>query len=426
MKHLSLAIAILISIVSLPSQPLWNPLAVDVTRSLSKDLFESNAVPYIQPMVTAINATSNARFYSQAYIPAKVEAPYIRVSVNGMVGTISDDMKTYSPSISFGPRVNVTDVIGRHGEIRYEDGTFKYNIKPTYADTLGLTSSLFKELLRDAIDSGYFAMPPQAATLFGYIPDARAYMPNQSQLTELLRNRPEYKILDSAGKASLESLMLKLTLPEYLTLPSGVDMSSLIAGVPQIEIGALWGTELLIRFVPPVQFDKNVGKFAFWGAGLRHSISQYITDPPVDVAVQGMIQGTNLTNTVGFTQSKLEADATIMSFNIHAGKEWWNSFGVYTGFNYERIDVTSSYTYVLLQEVQIALGLLPKPPEGEVAVPTPEQPGDNQPQQSIVNAGNTNLKWTLGVSGKIGGLRLAVDYNISRFNIITAGLSYQF
>lgn len=53
MKHLSLAIAILISIVSLPSQPLWNPLAVDVTRSLSKDLFESNAVPYIQPMESA-------------------------------------------------------------------------------------------------------------------------------------------------------------------------------------------------------------------------------------------------------------------------------------------------------------------------------------------------------------------------------------
>ncbi len=409
------------------AQQLWNPLAVDVTRIISKDLFESNAVPYIQPMVTTINATSNARFYDQAYVPASVESPYVRVSVNGMIGTVSDDMKWYTPALDFGPRINVASVLAQHGQLVFENGSLVYKIKPTYQDTLGLTSSLVQELLRDAVDSGYFELPPQAATIFGYLPNARVVLPGSERMTELLHNRPEYQVLDSAGKASLDTLLNTLTLPPYLTLPPGVDLTTLIAAVPQVEIGSLWGTELLLRFIPPVEFDENIGEFAFWGIGLRHSLSQYFPERWFDAAVQAIYQGTNLKNTVGLTESKLDANATIWSANIHVSKEWWETFAVFTGFNYEQIDVNTTYTYVLPQEVQLALGLLPAPiPPNEKAEPTPEQPGDTQPTVSTVTASNVNFKWTFGVTGRIGNLKLAVDYSVSNFNLFSAGLSYTF
>ena len=302
----------------------------------------------------------------------------------------------------------------------------QYVINDSYDDTLGLVTTLMKELFRDALDSNYFDIPSEAATLFGNMPDNRVGLPTSDQMVALLRARPEYGLLDEDTKVILDSLVGNLALPPYLTLPPGVDMSTIIAAVPQFEIGSLWGTEALIRFIPPVEFDPNVGKFSFWGFGLKHSISQYFPERWFDMAIQGVYQGTNLKNTVGFTESKLDASATIWSGNVHVSKEWWDMFAVYTGLNYEYIDVTSTYTYVLPQEVQIALGLLPTPPQGEPAKPTPEQPGDQNPQVSVVRVDNTNVKWTIGATVHYAGFRLAVDYSVSNFNIFSAGLSYSF
>jgi hypothetical protein len=426
MKILATAVLFIICAAIGTAQQYWNPLAVDVTRSLSKDLFESNAVPYVQPMVTAINATSNARFYDHAYVPDSVDRPYFKISVNGMLGMVTDEMRSFVPMLDFGPRTDVVSTLTTYGKFVIGQGGLRYVINPTYGDTLGLTTSLVKELFRDALDSGFIVLPPEAATLFGYMPNQHVLLPDNGQMEKLLHARPEYKALDSTGKAALDSLLLTLQLPPNLSMPPGVDLSTLIAAVPQFEIGSLWGTEALIRFIPPVEFDPNVGEFSFWGFGLKHSISQYFPERWFDAAIQAVYQGTKLTNTVGFTESKLEASATIWSANIHVSKEWWETFAVYTGFNYENIDVTSAYTYVLPQEAQISLGLLPEPPPGEKATPTPEQPGDTKPQTSTVIAGDQNMKWTLGATVKVAGFRLAVDYSVSRFNIFSAGLSYQF
>ncbi|MBK6419899.1 MAG: hypothetical protein IPF79_12010 [Ignavibacteria bacterium] len=408
------------------AQQMYNPLAVDLTRSILKDLFESNAVPYIQPMVNTINATSNARFYDRAYVPKSVDKPYVRVSINGMVGYINEDQRWYVPTIDLGPRVNVFTELPKYGQIFIDQNGPRYEIGDSYEDTLGLATMLVKELFRDCQDSGYIVTPDSAATLFGYRPDNKVLLPTNDQLLEVLRNRPEYKLLDSAGQAGLENLLANVKMVGFLTLPPGVDMSKIIAAVPQIEIGSIFGTELLVRYVPPVEFDPNVGKFSFWGVGLKHSLSQYFPERYFDLAVQGIYQGTTLRNTVGFTESKLEADATIFSANIHASKNLWDVVDVYTGLAWETISVTSTYTYVLPQETQIELGLLPKPPPGEPAVPTPEQPGDQNPQTSVVTAGNTNVKWTIGASVYYGPVRLALDYNVSTFNIFSMGLSYQF
>ncbi len=419
MQRFLLLCAILVSPLLVTAQPLWNPLEVDLTRTLTRDLFESNAVPYVQPMVTTLNATSNARFYDHAYVPKEVDAPYIKVSANGMFGLISDQLKTFTPGLDLGPHQSLAQPIL----------DFLNTPNPGYDDTLSLVTTIVRELFRDAQDSNFLTTPPVAATLFGYMPENRVGLPSPDQMTTVLHARPEYqllKTLDPDAAAQLDTLLASLTLPPSLTMPPGVDMSTIIAAVPQFEIGCLWGTEALVRFIPPVEFDPNVGEFSFWGFGLKHSVSQYFPERWFDMAVQAVYQGTNLTNTVGFTESKLEASATIWSGNVHISKEWWEAFAVYTGLNYEYIDVTSTYTYVLPQEVQIALGLLPAPPPGQPAVPTPEQPGDQSPQVSVVTVDNTNIKWTIGATVHYAGFRLAVDYSVSSFNIFSAGLSYQF
>jgi len=80
-----------------------NPRASDYTielaRSFSKDLFDLNGVLYLSPMVEAVNSTSNARFYTAAYVPRKVSKPYFRVSLNAMTGFVNESQRFYSPSL---------------------------------------------------------------------------------------------------------------------------------------------------------------------------------------------------------------------------------------------------------------------------------------------------------------------------------------
>ncbi|MBU3699559.1 MAG: hypothetical protein FGM33_06040 [Candidatus Kapabacteria bacterium] len=416
-------VAVLTTSKAQPPQPYPTPLAVDLTRSVMKSVFESNAVPFVQPMVTTINATSNARFFTMAYVPTKVDNPYFRVSVNAMAGLISEEQKWFDPSLDLGPREDLGQALISYGSI--SGGTYK--IGPLYSDTLGLASVFMRELLRDALAAGYFGIPDRAASLFGYLPENRVVLPSKANLETVLRQRPEYLALSATGQAAfLDSLISRLTLPTSLTLPPGANMSSLTAAVPQLEIGSLYGTELLVRLIPPVRFDQNVGDFSFWGVGLKHSISQYFPERWFDMAVQGVYQGTSLTNTIGVTDSKLEAHASMRSLSVQVGKRLWDAIDIYGAYAYEHIDVTSTYTYVIPHETQVQLGLLPLDPPGGKSEPTEDRPGDQKPQVSQVLAEDINHKFIFGVSANHGPIRAALDVNIGNFNIVSFALAYTF
>mgnify|MGYP003574794056 CR=1 FL=1 len=46
---------------------------IDMSRMFAKDIFELNGVPYLQPTVEAMNTTSNARFYNNAFVVSELE-----------------------------------------------------------------------------------------------------------------------------------------------------------------------------------------------------------------------------------------------------------------------------------------------------------------------------------------------------------------
>ena len=73
-----------------------NELSADIVRVLSRDLFDINSIPYLQPMVEAFNATSNAGFYHTAHVPAQ-DTFYVRVGVRGMSVFVRDDQRLCQP-----------------------------------------------------------------------------------------------------------------------------------------------------------------------------------------------------------------------------------------------------------------------------------------------------------------------------------------
>ncbi|MCX6148190.1 MAG: hypothetical protein NTW25_13220 [Candidatus Kapabacteria bacterium] len=429
--------------------PHANAMSVELSRYIAKDIFELNGVPFMKPLVQAINATANSRFFSSAYVPTKVEKAYFRVSLNGMAGLVRDDMKTYSPQL---PQEEYQDSNAlKFVSLGLVNGTFGV----VKLDTANLVHYLFKTLLYDGINGAVdkngkptidirtLKTPERAATILG---SQEAFFPlNGDTLVRIASNRidilnskvPGVKVVSQALQDTINNILRKL--PSRITLPPGGNFSSLIAGVPQIEIGSYYGTELLIRFIPPVDMGTSIGKFSFYGLGLKHNLSQYFEDPSFNMALQAVYQATSLTNQVGATNSQLQADAKIINLNLHASKKIKDWFDVYCGFSFENVTIESKFTYKLMQETQLLLGMLESNPRWilskddpnyiappAVIDPSPGYPGDKVVQVSSLTLKDNNYKLVFGLHKEIGNFGISIDANISKFNILTSGIYYRF
>jgi len=433
MKKIFVLIIVLLGFVQPILAAPASEYTIDLARNFSKDIFDLNGVPYLSPMVKAVNATSNSRFYTKAYVPRSVSKPYFKITVNGMAGIVRNSDKFYSPQLPM-------DSFSINKLTQY--GTININIfdpsksEIVIRDTAGLINYLFKTVLFDGYKSGKIVPPKKASSILGK--DTTQLHLDNAVLTELVQNHVIYQYLPQEIKDTLLNVMKQV--PSFFTLPAGGNISTIVAGVPQIEIGSLYGTEFLLRVVPPLDLGKYIGKFAFWGFGIKHSISQYFTDfvqtsdgeiyeyAPFDLALQVVYQGTNLQNKVGVTQSDLKANAQIWNANINISKSFDDIIDLYGGFSFDYIDIDARFKYFLPVETQMQLGLLRYDPVLDKIMPPepPEYPGDTKPQTTKINLINRSWKATFGLNKAFGYFSIFADYNISRFNIFSAGIQYKF
>lgn len=421
-----------------------NPSTINMARMLGKDIFELNGLPYLQPTVEVINVTSNSRFYNKAFIPSKVDKPYFKVGIHGMYGVVPDAKKWYSPQL---PNDSITtEKLLKYGSINPLDWSFTIN------DTAGLIYTALKGILFDGLKNGSIKVPQRAPTSLGSGKVAFNLPPDT--LKNLLRNLEielpilgKTKVYDYLPPRVQDTLNNILgSFPDFFNLPEGGNLNYIFAMVPQIEIGSLFGTELLLRFIPPVKMDSTIGKFAFWGVGIKHSISQYFNkgDEPenryFDMAVQVGYQGTSLENKIGVTNTTLKANATMWNFNMHASKHFEDICDVYTGLSYSLINIESEYKYYLPIEMQWQLGLIDKyyyktdtdtpnfkpTKAGDTEDTKYDHPGDQNPQTAITKLSDKALVWNIGISRDIGPVTVFVDFNISKLNIFTGGVVYNF
>ena len=402
----------------------YNPTTVSIARSLSKDLLGNNSTGFLTPLVTTSNATSNSRFFRSAHVPKKVDKPYFRFGIHGMSGAVRDDQKTFTPTSPVGTK---SDEFNSTLQAFSNIGTSR----DTSALIYGIIRYLFASGLEDP-NSG-ITFPTSSPTIFGKGEGSLTlnslYFEQQitggDPLLTLAYNNlsPEQKdVILNAIKG----------LPSAFPLPTGGDISQVYAGVPQFEIGSIYGTELLLRFIPPVKFDKNIGDFSFYGIGLKHSLSQYFDEAPIDVAVQVVYQRTSLSQIVGVTKAELKADANIYDANLQFSKKfkditpWFGDLEFFGGYSFEQFNIVSTYTYTLPVTLQKDLGLRVEKNGEIVADPENGYPGDTEPQVAKGTIEDTNHKLILGVAKPIGPVTIAFDYSISRFNLFSLGLDFTF
>lgn len=418
MKKLIIIVFFLFAIKLYSQENVINESAVELSRVLGKEIFELNGVPFSQPIVTATNATANSGFFNTAFIPRK-DSLYFKVSLNYMNGFVPEADKSYSPSFP-------TEKFNLFEASKYVSfGGGEFNV----TDTVGLYTYLLKTLLYDGIADGSIVVPERTATLLGKDNknieitkgSFRKNAEKRISVLEALTNSKLSQELKDEIYKTLDGL------PGSFDLPKGSGMNTMQFAVPQIEIGSYMGTELLLRFIPKINYGETIGDFGFFGVGLKHSISQYFFDfdqeRTFDLAVQFAYQKSTLDNIFGETNAQLTSNANILNFNIQGSKNIEDIVDVYTGISFEQIDIVADFVYTLPIATQIELGLVD---ENKQVDPARGYPGDTKPQTTSLTVDDFNIKWVIGVKKDFGPVAIFASYNVSKFDIFNGGLQYSF
>jgi hypothetical protein len=166
--------------------------------------------------------------------------------------------------------------------------------------------------------------------------------------------------------------------------PAGFGVDNFPTAVPQITIGAFHGTEATVRFAT-ANTEKEIGKIDLLGIGVRHSISQYLPNAPLDIAAGVFWQSFKIGDIM---------DAKALSLGVQ-GSLTRGVLTAYAGLAYESGSLKLDYTH-------------------EVA-------GENLSVDFDLDAANT-IRGTLGLTLDLMIARLHAEYGLASQSTLTVGL----
>ncbi|MBT3168979.1 MAG: hypothetical protein HN952_07815 [Candidatus Cloacimonetes bacterium] len=183
-----------------------------------------------------------------------------------------------------------------------------------------------------------------------------------------------------------------------LQMPDGLNIPAVPFAMPQFNLGLPGGNELLIRGFPKTEIDKDFGEFGFWGVGLKHSIDQYISLFPIDIAIQGIYQN-------------LYVGDILKSTNINANLQVSKKLLMLTGYCGVGIDKTNvsfeyNYTYDDIDEIGTIF--------------------QNNKTVEFEIEGENEVRMTAGIRYSILLLKFYTDYTVSEYNTLNAGFGISF
>ncbi|MEA3474868.1 MAG: DUF6588 family protein [Candidatus Cloacimonadota bacterium] len=164
---------------------------------------------------------------------------------------------------------------------------------------------------------------------------------------------------------------------------------------PQLSVGTVFGTQAVLRYVPAIEIE-NLGEFNYFGFGIQHNPKVWLPiSIPVDISASFFTQSMEIGDV---------ASANATAFGLNVSK----TFGVkmlnltpYGGYMYENSSMEFNYDY---------------------AIDTPAGPSTQE--ISFKLDGENESRITVGLSLRLGVLNLNVDYNMAKYNSVTAGVGF--
>jgi hypothetical protein len=366
----SVIFAVLFSVLT--PAVLFGQVQIDTKALLedySRELFGANATGFMSPLVIVSNVGANDAFYNRAFVPRENKL-YIDVSIRSMVAFVLESERNFTANLPLDEKPNPHPILS-----------------PEWMRVFQL--NYFKEQLRGAVAAGQLETQVTTATVFGGA--GSGFTIPKDYIRENVAG------IDSATLARL---------PSQLALTPGTNQDMVVAAVPQITIGALYNSEMLVRYIPPVVFDENIGKFSFFGVALKHAFTNWYENPWCDAAVQVGFQHSTISNEVGITKAKLEAATDLFAVNVHASKRFdW--IEPYVGFSFETLSSEGSYTFTLPANIKEEIGY------------------DIDPQTVPVSLSDHAIKGTIGATAHIGPMQVFAGMGIAKHLIFSGGIAWR-
>lgn len=182
-----------------------------------------------------------------------------------------------------------------------------------------------------------------------------------------------------------------------VTIGGGNDLSTIVVGIPQVAIGSLYNTDLIVRYIPPITLP-DLGEVRAFGVGLRHMFSQYVS-LPVDMSVQLIYQSLGLA--AQDREYKIDSDLSAFTLQVMLSKTI--SAGLvrvspYIAAGYEQATLQVNYVFA-------------DPYIGKQAV-------------EFDSGGRARL--TAGVGITLWKVNLHADYNLALLNGVSFGIGIAF
>lgn len=327
-----------------------------------QQLSEDAARQYVSPISSAFGANLNGGWFHKA--PGAVILGFnVEIGVVGMGAFFPDDSKSFAV-----------------------DGRFRFNEDEAnrlidQMDTPPPPSSPARAALVDEITSRYFGVGIRGATVIG------------AEDEHIMVDFPEETFTVNGNSYTVPSQSIDLGFGGFRDL---ADLSFLPLVAPQLSVGTVYGTQATFRYLPSLTLNDDLGKLKYFGFGIQHNPGVWLTNPlPVNVAVSFFTQKLDIgdlfkTNTT--------------AFGLNASKQ----FGLkmlnvtpYAGFMFENADMEVAYIY----EVDTPAGLYSEEINFELE-------------------SENKSRFILGVSLRLLTINLNADYNFSKYDSFTAGLTF--
>lgn len=368
-KHVFLGTGLILFIVlGLSFRPLLaqngseEPTLSETLEMLSQDAAKS----YLNPISSAFGADLNAGWFHRAP-KAKTFGFDLEVGMIVMGALFDDASKSFSTS-----------------------GDFRFRREEAEALTAGnnLPSEINEALINEIISHDY-TVNISGATIIGSSTDSI----NIAVSGEAIKfHNP------TTGKDTTVIISSNVTLP-VAGFGDLADVTMMPLLAPQLSIGTFFGTQATFRYLPTTNINADLGAFSYFGFGIQHNPSMWIPVPmPVDFALSYFTQKLKIGDL-------FETRAT--AFGLNVSKELGISainITPYAGYMLEQSTMRVKYNF------------------------TYDTPDGSQASQKIdfEMEGKNKSRLTLGVSIRFLLININADYNIGKYNSLSAGLTLRF
>lgn len=210
-----------------------------------------------------------------------------------------------------------------------------------------------------------------------------------------------------AGDDDVSTYVFRLPSGGTITMPEGTGFAFAPAPVIEAGVGVVRNTEVMLRFVPPVDFGDDYGEVGLFGVGVKHGINQWLPG--------GALLPVDLSAMVHYTRFNLDGN---LDEEDNQTLEWDTGAWAITGLVGKSLPVVAVYAGVGVESAATEMAL-----KGTYEIEDEQGTAETVTDPLTVDFGrSTSLRALGGARFRLGFFALYLEGTLADYPSVTAGV----